>query len=296
MIGAAIRERVREEVLVRHLCGLASCLPREIACSLEVLRRVEPGVAQADVAEHRLGFRAAKKIVLVGGGERFVRHRDGGVVVALGDAEYCRQRMGQRPERMRGRAVDVGGAVREQEQAPVIPQPRLFRECGRQSKRGVDVPGVHRPGGRGPDVVEVGLSSLLPCQLVGAHQPRADTSGKLDEVREVRVAGGGALPTGIELFECVLPDRLEEPVPRGLELVVDIDERLVDEPGEHVEHVRLEGHASCDGLGGLQREPAREHRDAREHRSLVFVEQVVRPVDGRAQRLMARQSPATATG
>ena len=79
-----------------------------------------------------------------------------------------------------------------------------------------------------------------------------------------------------QLFECELADCLEDPKALG----AVADEVLVDERLQQVE-LRL-----GDLLGGIERAAAGEHGQPREERLFPFVEQLVAPLEGRAQRLL----------
>ena len=104
-------------------------------------------------------------------------------------------------------------------------------------------------------------------------------------------------PRFVEPLRRVLPDRLQQPVPRRDADLLGDRERLLDEPFEQVEDVdgvdvAVGGHE----LGGLEVEAAREHREAAQHRPLLVAQQVVGPVDGGPQRLVALDRRAAATG
>jgi len=64
-------------------------------------------------------------------------------------------------------------------------------------------------------------------------------------------------------------------------LVADSDEALVDQ------RLQLVDVGVADPLGGLERAPTAENRQAREQTLLVGFEQVVRPLDRGTQRLLA---------
>ncbi len=71
--------------------------------------------------------------------------------------------------------------------------------------------------------------------------------------------------------------------------LLDGDQRLAHQRIQHVQHCVLVERSSQRLRGGGQVEPAGEHRTAAQHRPLVIVEQVVRPLHGVAQRLVAFQ-------
>ena len=75
------------------------------------------------------------------------------------------------------------------------------------------------------------------------------------------------------------------------------DQRLVDQPRDQPrDPAAVDGAAGADLLGGLQGEAAGEDGQAPEEHALLAGEQVVAPVDGGAQRLLARARRAAATG
>ncbi len=104
-----------------------------------------------------------------------------------------------------------------------------------------------------------------------------------------RVVLGG----GVQALGRVLADGVEQAkAPAG-----DADERLVDQPREQVDDLATrDGAAGAHLLGGLQREAAREDGQAAEEHALLAGEQVVAPLDGGAQGLLAGARRAAAAG
>jgi hypothetical protein len=97
----------------------------------------------------------------------------------------------------------------------------------------------------------------------------------------------------------VLPYRLEQPVARLVALLAHVHERLLDEPAERAERVRAGGVLPASGvrrpthlLHRLQWEGPAEHAQSGPQRALGGAEQVVAPVEQRAERLVARQGGA----
>src|SRR5690348_902987 len=82
----------------------------------------------------------------------------------------------------------------------------------------------------------------------------------------------------VELLETVFADRLQHPVP----VLVATQQALVDERGERLEL------GKADLLDGLERGAADEHAEAAAELALLVAEEVERPRDRRAQRLLAR--------
>ena len=97
----------------------------------------------------------------------------------------------------------------------------------------------------------------------------------------------------LEAFERVGADRLEHREARlAVGLFLLAEHVAVDQRRE----ARQEVVAAADGLGGVERAAAVEDGEAREERLLVGAEQVVAPVDRRAERLLARGQVAWAAG
>ena len=78
---------------------------------------------------------------------------------------------------------------------------------------------------------------------------------------------------------------------------VAFDERLVDQPRDEVDDLAARDRAAgADVLGRLEGEAAGEDRQPAEEQALLAVEQVVAPLDGGAQGLLARARGAAAGG
>ena len=105
---------------------------------------------------------------------------------------------------------------------------------------------------------------------------------------EVARAGSVRLARFIEPVLGILADRLERPVAAGLGL--QADERFLDQRGQEFQHVcDVEPRSGADSFGPLQRPAAGKHGESPEQRALYQVQQIVAPVDQRAQRLLARR-------
>ena len=106
----------------------------------------------------------------------------------------------------------------------------------------------------------------------------------------------GAGPLG-EAFGGVLADRLQQPVPRRTVKVFGLDQALVHQGGQQVQHLPVRGAAyRGDRFGGLQGPAPSEDRQPVEHHPLLRAEQVVGPVDQGSQGLMARQGGTAPAG
>ena len=100
----------------------------------------------------------------------------------------------------------------------------------------------------------------------------------------------------LELLQRERARRLEQPIAGGM-LPFDHHQRLVDQRGEMVEHAPwLEPGVAGDRLRELDREPAGTDAKPSQHGLLVGLEQVVAPLEGGAQGLVARQRRARAAG
>ena len=119
----------------------------------------------------------------------------------------------------------------------------------RQSQAGLGTAGIGDAERQcGADVVELDLEPVEPDGLVRAAQVRA---GGLDQGQVVIAVGGagfvqlGAGPQG-EAFSGVLADRLQQPVAgRTLDLF-GLDQALVDQGGQMVQHLPFSGAASAE--------------------------------------------------
>ena len=100
-----------------------------------------------------------------------------------------------------------------------------------------------------------------------------------------------------ELFQRVLAHRLQQPVSRSATCAFGHHQRLVDQQGELVEHlVALDVAAAGDRLGGVEVEPAHEHRQPAEQDPFGLGQQRVRPIHRGAQRLLAAHRGARTAG
>jgi hypothetical protein len=100
-----------------------------------------------------------------------------------------------------------------------------------------------------------------------------------------------------QALQRVLADGVEQVVPCVAGIVIHAQQRLVGEPGQQLEHALWADAApGSDLLGRGQREAAREHCQPAEGHAFVLVQQVVAPVEGRPQRLVAARGRARATG
>ena len=91
--------------------------------------------------------------------------------------------------------------------------------------------------------------------------------------------------------------RLQQPVPGPLALLLEHDQRLLDERSDQIEDIlRRDRLRAADRLGCLQVETAGEDAQPVEDDLLVLLQQIVGPAHQRPQRLLALQCDATAAG
>ena len=131
--------------------------------------------------------------------------------------------------------------------------------------------------------VDVGLGALIFLDPVGERE----------EVLGVSSPDLVGLAACLESLERVRADRLEHREARlAVGLLLLAEQAVVDQRRQ----ARQEPVAAADRLGGLERAAADEDGEAREQRLLVGAEQLVAPVDRRAQRLLALGQVARAAG
>ena len=116
--------------------------------------------------------------------------------------------------------------------------------------------------------------------------------------RRAAISSGIARPGLVEPFAGVLAQGLQQRVARGAVVGgLGHDERLRDQIRERVEHVEaLDPVTRGDGGRGLDTERPGEHAETVEHGTVPVVEERVRPVDGRPERLVAFHRGAAAAG
>ena len=233
---------------------------------------LDPRVA---VAEGAVGVDAAPAVA---GAVAAAQREPGAREQGLGAQRRLLGRAGDRRVQPAG---SLGEVVAVQPEAP---------EARRQAQRRLRV-GAQREGERGAQVVVLGLERAQ--RPVG---PGLDGVVALGEGQApVEVAAG--------------PGGRARPTPRGARprtggssragagaRVLGDDERLVDQAGRETGHApALDRAAGAHVLGGVERRtpPANTAR-RRKSSALLAVEQVVAPVDRRAQRLLARSSAVAA--
>lgn len=136
----------------------------------------------------------------------------------------------------------------------------------------------------GPQVVVLLIEACEPAHLIGACRAPLGRLGDGGEVH--RVPPPRALVVSA-LLDDVFAHRFEQPVAPTLRL----DQARVDEPREPGQRVRPD-----DGLERVEVEAARERREREQDVALAASEQVVAPVDRRAERAVSRRRVAGAAG
>ncbi len=92
---------------------------------------------------------------------------------------------------------------------------------------------------------------------------------------------------GRQLLPRELPDRLEQPVAHARRRGLDLHQGLVDQPPEHLDHVRgVQRRRRANGLDGRDPEASREDGHPPQQGLLEGAEQVVAPSQGCVQRLV----------
>src|SRR5262245_56486878 len=100
-----------------------------------------------------------------------------------------------------------------------------------------------------------------------------------------------------EALPRILPNRLEQPVATACVALLHGHEALVDERGQVIEHSAvLDVAADADALRRVERPSSGKYRQPPEQELLRILQEVVAPVDERAQRLLARQRCARSSG
>ena len=178
-------------------------------------------------------------------------------------------------------------------------QVRVPPELAGQPQGGFAAAGLARELQRRPQVrpLRVQPVQFLFQPLRAPFYQRPGLLGELGEVPQVgpprRFLLGGP---GQPLLR-VVADGGQQVVARAAVRLLRAQQRLFGQPGQQVEDVPAgDAAARRDPFGGGQGEAAGKDREPPEHRALVRGEQVVAPVEGRAQRLMAARRRAGPAG
>jgi hypothetical protein len=95
---------------------------------------------------------------------------------------------------------------------------------------------LQAPIERRPDVVVLGVQSRQPFEQSSALECWLRVSGQRHEESEMPSAGGLHFAGLDQSITCVVPDRFEQVIPRGLCAVLNLHQRTIDQSGEKVEH------------------------------------------------------------
>src|SRR3981081_2889249 len=127
--------------------------------------------------------------------------------------------------------------------------------------------------------------------------PQGPVDYVVKEVLEVSLPKRGRFTRVDQLLACVLADRLEHRVSRGAAELVHHHERLVDEMREQIKDGRaVDAFTGTDSLRRLEGPTPDKDGYSPKQDTLRVVQQVVAPVNERAQRLLSRDHGSTATG
>jgi hypothetical protein len=134
-----------------------------------------------------------------------------------------------------------------------------------------------------------GQAICLACRLefVRADQRIAGETGCCGQMDGVAVAALGERPRSVQVITAVRSHRLEVAVAGRSRSRISGAHRPVHQSGDDVEHVEfVQRRVAGDRDRITDREPSDEDRQPVEHHLLTFVEQHVRPIERRQQRLL----------
>ncbi len=148
-----------------------------------------------------------------------------------------------------------------------------------------------RPVETGAHIVDVAAIDREPFVLW--HRFALGLGAREVDAIECGVTACGLLlfAAGAQLLQRVGPRGVEQAIMRGLAAQVGGEQRLRDQARD-----MIGGKIAGNGNHGFQREIAGEDRQPPQHRRFLVRQQVVAPVQRRAQGLMPRQRGATAGG
>jgi hypothetical protein len=139
-----------------------------------------------------------------------------------------------------------------------------------------------------PDVVELREQRAVRGVLAWAPHIIREALNQAGEVLSMPGTNGDLFSAAGEALVCVSSQRLEHPVPGRLRLTFGNHHRLPDEGGQAVKHGRfVELVTRGDRSRAGDRPAPGEDREAGEQSLLVCLEELMRPVDGASQRLVA---------
>src|SRR5262249_39658833 len=136
------------------------------------------------------------------------------------------------------------------------------------------------PGQCCPKVIVLALQRVEPLVFPSTTDVRRTTLGESQVPLEVLATGPSSFLHLLELLAAVVTDGFEQAI--AARALVQVDQRLVRQPREQLEHVRMlkcsgaavDGIVACtDRLGRLEGEAAGEDRQPPEEGTLAFVQQ-----------------------
>ena len=130
----------------------------------------------------------------------------------------------------------------------------------------------------------VALQPVEPLRVApGSDQVRLCLLGNAEEVLRMAAAQLVYRRRFLKALGGVLADRLQHRESRLFVSALQASEALVGQRGEPVDHVEV---VAADALRRLDRAPSREHREPHEQALFRRLEEVVAPVDRRAERAL----------
>ena len=112
----------------------------------------------------------------------------------------------------------------------------------------------------------------------------------------MQIVDGNSFLCRDKLLSPVLPQRLQQSIAlRVVRLLLWDHQRFLDQPQHKIHHIVGSNAApATDGLCRFQGPTGCKHDESREQQSLLRSEQLIAPIDGRAEGLLARERRAAA--
>ena len=161
----------------------------------------------------------------------------------------------------------------------------------------VDILRLKQPVERETEVIDLGVALRQPVRPVGGVQFRIPFLRQDQTVGRMGAARGRLLAAIDQAFEGIFANRFEHGETRlGFGAVHALHQIFVHQRGQAFKEIDAQVAARvADGLGRLQRASADEDGKAAKQSLLGFIQQIVAPVDGLAERLLTfRQVERTA--
>ena len=146
----------------------------------------------------------------------------------------------------------------------------------------------------GEDVVQFAVQVRERLRLFLAKLTREELRVR-DEIVSMPLSRRSRLPGRFELLRCVLANRVQEE--RSAAIRIQHDKRFLDQPSQQIQDVAFRDAGLVrDRFRRLDGQSTRKHGETAQQRPFAIIEQLVAPVDERAQRLLARKRRAVAIG